>query len=180
MRDNWCVGFSDRYTVGVWAGNFSGEPMWNVTGITGAAPVWIEIMNRLHGSALSRRPQPPAGIVRRTVDIPSLFQAKQEWFIEGTDTPVVQHAADRIIPRIAYPTAGTVVALDPDIPADDQRIFFESEPKGSGMEWVLDGQNLGVASALTPWAPRSGKHVLVLLGSSGEKLDSVNFEVRGN
>jgi len=25
MRDNWCVGFSDKYTVGVWAGNFSGE-----------------------------------------------------------------------------------------------------------------------------------------------------------
>ena len=28
MRDNWCVGFSDRYTVGIWAGNFSGEPMY--------------------------------------------------------------------------------------------------------------------------------------------------------
>ena len=22
MRDNWCVGFSDRYTVAVWVGNF--------------------------------------------------------------------------------------------------------------------------------------------------------------
>ena len=48
MRDNWCVGFSDHYTVGVWAGNFSGDPMWNVSGITGAAPAWIEIMNWLH------------------------------------------------------------------------------------------------------------------------------------
>ena len=27
MRDNWCVGFTDRYTVGVWVGNASGEPM---------------------------------------------------------------------------------------------------------------------------------------------------------
>ena len=35
MRDNWCVGFSRRYTVGVWVGNFSGEPMRNVSGITG-------------------------------------------------------------------------------------------------------------------------------------------------
>ena len=43
MRDNWCVGSSSRYTAGVWAGNFSGEPMWNVSGISGAAPVWVEI-----------------------------------------------------------------------------------------------------------------------------------------
>jgi penicillin-binding protein 1C len=28
MRDNWCVGYSEKYTVGVWVGNFSGEPMW--------------------------------------------------------------------------------------------------------------------------------------------------------
>jgi penicillin-binding protein 1C len=54
MRDNWCVGYSQKYTVGVWVGNFSGEPMWNVSGISGAAPVWIEIMNRLHAAEKSR------------------------------------------------------------------------------------------------------------------------------
>ncbi len=40
MRDNWCVGYSDRYTVGVWVGNFTGQPMWNVSGVTGAAPIF--------------------------------------------------------------------------------------------------------------------------------------------
>ena len=61
MRDNWCVGFSDRYTVGVWAGNFSGAPMWNVSGVAGAAPVWVEIMNRLHEDRTSRAPAAAAG-----------------------------------------------------------------------------------------------------------------------
>ena len=56
MRDNWCVGYSRRYTVGVWAGNLSGEPMWNVSGITGAAPVWIEIMNWLRRDSTSSAP----------------------------------------------------------------------------------------------------------------------------
>jgi len=37
--DNWCIGFSRRYTVGVWVGNFSGAPMKDVSGISGAAPV---------------------------------------------------------------------------------------------------------------------------------------------
>ena len=38
MRDNWCIGFTHKVTVGVWVGNFGGEPMWNVSGVSGAAP----------------------------------------------------------------------------------------------------------------------------------------------
>ena len=62
MRDNWCVGFTDRFTVGVWVGNFSGAAMRDVTGITGAAPVWLEVMNYLHehfGSGAITRPARP-------------------------------------------------------------------------------------------------------------------------
>ena len=39
MRDNWCLGVSEKYTVGVWVGNFSGASMWNVSGMSGAAPL---------------------------------------------------------------------------------------------------------------------------------------------
>jgi len=180
MRDNWCVGFSDRYTVGVWAGNFSGEPMWNVSGVTGAAPAWIEIMNQLHRQELSRKPQPPAGLVQRRVEIPSIFQSKQEWFIRGTETLLVQDAASGIVPKIAYPTSGTVVALDPDIPPEDQKMFFEAKPEGNSLKWILDGENFGAAAALIPWPPRKGRHVLTLRDHSGKELDSVTFEVRGN
>ncbi len=47
MRDNWCIGYNSRFTVGVWVGNFSGEPMWNVMGVTGAAPIWKKTMEWL-------------------------------------------------------------------------------------------------------------------------------------
>ena len=50
MRDNWCVGFSARYTVGVWVGNASGAPMHAVSGVTGAAPVWRMVMDALQRS----------------------------------------------------------------------------------------------------------------------------------
>ena len=56
MRDNWCIGYSQRYTVGVWVGNFSGQPMRDVSGVFGATPVWLEVMNQLHGAA-PRRPR---------------------------------------------------------------------------------------------------------------------------
>ncbi len=44
FRDNWCVGYTPELTVAVWVGNFNGDPMYNVSGITGAAPIWREIM----------------------------------------------------------------------------------------------------------------------------------------
>ncbi len=54
MRDNWCVGFSARYTVGVWVGNASGEPMHAVSGVTGAAPVWRTVMDALERSDVAQ------------------------------------------------------------------------------------------------------------------------------
>jgi penicillin-binding protein 1C len=31
--------------VGVWVGNADGAPMWDVSGVTGAAPAWNAIVN---------------------------------------------------------------------------------------------------------------------------------------
>ncbi|UUZ55408.1 hypothetical protein LP419_06645 [Massilia sp. H-1] len=59
MRDNWCVGYTDRYTVAVWVGNFDGKPMWDVSGVTGAAPVWRDVVDYLHRKQPSRAPELP-------------------------------------------------------------------------------------------------------------------------
>jgi penicillin-binding protein 1C len=67
MRDNWCVGFSDRYTVGVWVGNFDGQPMWDVSGVSGAAPVWRDVMDYLHRDQPSSVRRRAAGVVRQQV-----------------------------------------------------------------------------------------------------------------
>lgn len=68
MRDNWAVGYSQRYTVGVWVGNASGAPMHDVSGTSGAAPVWATLMRELHRHETSRAPSPPDGVVRQQVD----------------------------------------------------------------------------------------------------------------
>lgn len=47
FRDNWTVGFTDRWVVGVWVGNFDGRPMGDVSGITGAGPIWARVMDRV-------------------------------------------------------------------------------------------------------------------------------------
>jgi penicillin-binding protein 1C len=38
------VGFTDRFTLGVWVGNFDGRPMVEVSGATGAAPIFAAIL----------------------------------------------------------------------------------------------------------------------------------------
>lgn len=65
-RDNWTIGYSPRYTVGVWVGNFSGRPMKLVSGITGAAPLFRDMMLFLHQTDVKSFAR-PAGIVSRRI-----------------------------------------------------------------------------------------------------------------
>ncbi len=180
MRDNWCVGYSDRYTVGVWAGNFSGEPMWNVSGVTGAAPVWVEIMNWLHRDRPSTPPKPPSGVVEHAVEMSSTGQVRRESFIRGTETAVVREAEAQASPRILYPAPNTIIALDPDIPAEDQRVFFEAAAPEGALQWRLDGRLVGSAGSMLLWIPRQGRHSIALVDPSNRVVDLVDFEVRGN
>jgi penicillin-binding protein 1C len=46
-RDGWAIGSNARYTVGVWAGNATGEGRPELTGVGAAAPVLFDIFNRL-------------------------------------------------------------------------------------------------------------------------------------
>ncbi len=179
MRDNWCVGFSSRYTVGVWTGNFSGEPMWNVSGVTGAAPVWIDIMNYLHRSMPSTAPLQPPDVVRRRIQVAATGETRQEVFLAGTDAVLVQEASNPDGARIVCPVSGAVIAVDPDIPRDQQRLFFEARPADALLKWNLDGQVLGAAGSIFLWSPVNGKHILSLADQNNRVLDSVQFEVRG-
>jgi penicillin-binding protein 1C len=94
MRDNWAVGFSQRYTVGVWIGNSSGAPMWDVSGTSGAAPIWTALMNHLHKTESSRAPAPPPGLIRSQTAFGSQLEAaRTEWFIQGTEQALFQPMA---------------------------------------------------------------------------------------
>ena len=180
MRDNWCVGFSRRYTVGVWVGNFSGEPMRNVSGITGAAPVWVEVMAWLHRSAPSGAHEPPPPDVEaRPVSFPPGGEAaRREWFVRGTapDAPAPVAGGQ---PRITSPVSGTVVALDPDIPRGRQRLVLEATGPVGGLSWMVDGQPLGRGDELVVWEPVPGRHAVALVDAAHGVVDVVRFEVRG-
>ncbi len=225
MRDNWALGWSQRYTVGVWVGNAGGAPMHDVSGTSGAAPVWAEVMGWLHrsgspGGARSRAPVPPAGLVRAAVRFGPepggtrlIESAREEWFIAGTQQPLFavdggasganavaargrgravagttagdggdggQDALQAPTPRILSPAPGTIVALDPDIPPDRQRLRFTAGGGGTAanVRWRIDGKERG-RGAEWAWLPWPGRHRIELVDAGGRVLDTVPVEVRG-
>ena len=44
FRDNWTIGFTPDIAVGVWVGNADYTPMQNTSGLTGAAPIWADVI----------------------------------------------------------------------------------------------------------------------------------------
>ncbi len=174
MRDNWCIGFSRRYTVGVWVGNFNGEPMWDVSGVSGAAPAWLEIINHLHASLPSPPPAPVNGLVAQQIAyLPAVEVARREWFVRGTQQALWQVSESGANP-IRYPGNGSIIAFDPDIPPQRQQIWFSAERSG---EWWLDGVKLGQGEAWR-WSPVAGKHRLQWRAAQGGQRSQVQFEVR--
>ena len=185
MRDNWCIGYTDRYTVGVWVGNASGEPMHQVSGVSGAAPIWATLVKRLHRQQASVSPRAPTGVVSLPTEFDDALEAaRTEVFIAGTEQ-ARQFASSQITRGrnslskaerygIHSPRDGSLFAIDPDMPPRVQRISFEGE---SGV-WLLNGKRVGAGSRMS-WAPMPGRHALSLVSSSGQTLQTVRCEVRG-
>lgn len=65
-RDNWTIGYTPDLIIGVWVGNADYTPMVNTSGVTGAAPIWHNLME----AALAGKATPfarPSGIIEKQV-----------------------------------------------------------------------------------------------------------------
>ncbi len=67
-RDNWTIGYTPKYVVTTWVGNNDNTPMGAVvSGITGASPIWNEIMEFLLSDEKTTPLSPPKNAVRLNV-----------------------------------------------------------------------------------------------------------------
>jgi penicillin-binding protein 1C len=180
MRDNWCIGYSRRYTVGVWVGNFSGEPMRDVSGVSGAAPVWLEIMNYLHTAVPSRPPEPPKGVIFTKVSFHhDMETSRDDCFIKGTEPVLeVRLNTSQQKPHIVYPADEMFISIDPEIPDELQRVPFRFQPSTLQYEWVLNDKKTGIFNSLFLWKPERGRYELSIVDKQNRVLDSVGFVVR--
>ncbi len=92
FHDNWTIGYTPDLVVGVWVGNSGHEAMHNVTGLTGAAPIWHEVLRGLLQGRPDHPFERPDGLTQVEVcDLSGLLptsacpHTRTEWFIAGTE-----------------------------------------------------------------------------------------------
>ena len=83
FRDNWTVGYTTDYVMGVWAGNDDNSPMIDVSGISGAAPIWHDSMLLAEQGHPIQDFTNPGGLVRATVTYPDGVNTT-DLFLPGT------------------------------------------------------------------------------------------------
>ncbi|MFL5626677.1 MAG: transglycosylase domain-containing protein [Ktedonobacteraceae bacterium] len=83
FRDNWTVGYTTDYVMGVWAGNDDNTPMNAVTGVMGAAPIWHDAMLVAEKGRPIRDFINPGGLQQATVTYADGVKTT-DWFLPGT------------------------------------------------------------------------------------------------
>lgn len=83
-RDNWTVGYTPSLLAAVWVGNNDNSPMHPLltSGITGAAPIWHQVMESL----LKNKPDEVTPMPSTILALPCYF-GRVEYFLPGTQPP---------------------------------------------------------------------------------------------
>jgi 1A family penicillin-binding protein len=92
-RDNWTIGYTPSYVVGVWVGNNDNSPMNPAiaSGITGASPIWHDIMAAVLKGKKDEQPKKPDDVIAMPIDsvgggLPTAGKpTRSEYFIKGTE-----------------------------------------------------------------------------------------------
>ncbi len=103
FRDNWTIGFLPDLAVGVWVGNADSKPMFNVTGLSGAAPIWHQFIRTVTSGVAEEAFVQPEGLIRQEICalsglLPSeaCTYRRFEWFIPGTEPTMWDNLYHRV------------------------------------------------------------------------------------
>ena len=97
FRDNWTMGYTTDYVMGVWVGNDNNTPMNDILGVDGAAPIWHDSMLAAEQGHPIRDFANPGGLDQATVTYPDGVHTT-DVFLPGTVpsfAPIVQPTQTR-------------------------------------------------------------------------------------
>ncbi|MCJ7580310.1 MAG: penicillin-binding protein 1C [Candidatus Aminicenantes bacterium] len=169
FRDNWTIGYTPSFTVGVWVGNFDGRPMLNVSGVTGCGPLFRDIMLTLENKNPVKEFMETEGLIKVDICPESGYLAGKncsgsmtEIFILGTEptTPCPLHVQNRIPDLsdskplqkdllepdliITFPKDGDIFKIDPILRQGYQKLQFvasaQKEFHIDKLEWYINGK----------------------------------------
>lgn len=206
-RDAWAVGFSARYTVGVWLGNMNRSSMREVSGARGPALLLRSVFAELERAgetaglfvspSLERRSVCPltgelagAGCAHREELFVAGSQPQRRCSGEHRESKPGEDSAlqpgDSPL-KIILPTPGLNIARDPRIPDSSEAFPLDVESTVALREvrWLVDGIEVARLSGAAPrhlWALVPGHHLVRAIATTegGEVLESagVGFWVK--
>ena len=148
FHDNWTIGYSPDLLVGVWVGNSGYEAMHNVTGLTGAAPIWHEVMRGLLQGRPDRPFDRPEGLTRFEVcplsglrPTSACTHRRPEWFILGTEPTQVDSFHRQIeIDMLTNSLANQVTPLErrKAVTVLDLPVEAQAWARGQGLPLLAD------------------------------------------
>lgn len=203
-RDNWCVGYTTEYVTGVWVGNFDGSSMQGVSGVTGAAPLFRDIMVELHRAVRPSRFAAMPKIKKiRICGRSGLLASDQclvqidELFLPETEPTalcsicredsrrLVYYGANGVTPDadrpfiILHPRDGDIFKIDPQITRRNQLITIRIQALSDlgGLKISIDDEPLGriFYPYALDWPPRPGEHRLEVTGAG--HTERVSFRI---
>ncbi len=152
-RDNWAVGYTPSYVVGVWVGNNDDTPMNEAiaSGITGASPIWNKIMS---AALKGKKDEPfvqPSNVVEKDIDalmggLPKDgYPTRKEFYLKGTEPTAVSSAYQNRKVCSVNPHR----LASPSDPGGNQDVIVlqENDPTGANQwqagidQWVLTAAN---------------------------------------
>jgi penicillin-binding protein 1C len=172
FRDNWTIGYTPRWTVGVWAGNFDGRPMENVSGISGAGPLFRDIILLLAEGRRESFVEPPGLVHAAICPVSGLRPSTRcpatmdEIFLPGTEpsgvcflphqktrAPAVPASLGPSVPKsdvaVVVPQDGDIFKLDPVLRPEFQTLTFQvrlaAGVEVTAVEWWINGRKTATA-----------------------------------
>ncbi|MFA5933289.1 MAG: penicillin-binding protein [Microgenomates group bacterium] len=159
-RDNWTIGYTPSYTVGVWVGNNDNSKMDPVvaSGVTGASPIWQKIMTLVLKGKQDEKQDQPNDVSYMEID--GLMGGKtkdgspvrREYYVKGTEPGNVSSAYQR--QKVCKTNPHRIGNDGEDTEEKDVILLNENDPTGANKwqaaidNWVLtapDARFVGIA-----------------------------------
>jgi penicillin-binding protein 1C len=206
FRDNWTIGYTPRYTVGVWVGNFDAAPMHNISGVSGCGPLFKDVMLLLENRNPEIKFTEARDVIKAKICPLSGKLATdfcsgvmEDIFIEGTEPQEycrVHTVDDSERPKdltafredefkIAFPQDRDMFKMDPVLHPEFQRIKFKAtiptDMEIDSVEWRVDNRKIGDSAYpyAVYWHLKPGQHTIrAITVREKKKLKTASIEIR--
>ncbi len=135
LRDNWTIGYTPSRVVATWVGNNDNTPMSGiVSGVTGAAPIWHDLMAKVLEGTEPQWPQKPDNVVGKHVctDTGQLAppeggegrcETRFEYFIRGSENSHGKISREKVL--INKDTGTLAKTGDPNVEEQEKTVITD-------------------------------------------------------